>query len=292
MPEKIEYQCIGHVCHDITPLGSILGGTASYASIVAQRLGMTTEVITSCGDDFLFDDVFRDRGILLKKQLSKETTKFQNIYRDGTREQFMHARADTIHSSSWGPRPPELKAIQLCLIADEVDLELLATLPQDVIIAATIQGWLRSIDDDHRVITKYPDLELFKYIQLAFMSDDDIREVPTLLDHLKEIVPIVVVTRGSKGADVYLRGQHYFYHAYPSQEIDPTGAGDVFSTAFIISYSHNPDIYRSCSFAHCAASLSIEGVGVGSIPTREAVFKRQEHYVSLFPAIAMPTNHF
>ena len=282
MPKEISYICIGHVCHDIVDDGVILGGTTSYASIVSTRLGMQTGVVTSYSKDFKFAQRFEDYNIQLWVQESDETTTFRNIYKDGSRTQYMPTRADTIKPEILPELHDSIKAIQLCLIADEVDLNLLSALPSDILIGATIQGWLRNIEDDGLVTAKMPDLQLFEHIDLVFLSDDDIREVPQLLQHIIEIVPIVVLTRGKHGADVYNKGVKRTFPSYPSREIDPTGAGDVFSTAFMISYSHNPNIARACSFAHCAASLSIEGVGVKSIPTREQVFERQKLYFEQF----------
>lgn len=282
MPKEINYVCIGHVCHDVVSDGVILGGTASYASIVGQRLGMKTGVVTSYAKDFEFEGRFEEYDIRLWVQESEETTSFRNIYENGSRTQFMPSRADTIRPETMPIFESSLQAIQLCLIADEVDLDLLAALPSDVVIGATIQGWLRNIAADGLVSAKMPDLSLFEHTELVFMSDDDIREVPELLEQIIDIVPIVILTRGKHGADVYENGIKRTFPSYPSKEVDPTGAGDVFSTAFIISYSHNPNIARACSFAHCAASLSIEGIGVKSIPSRDEVFERQKLYFKKF----------
>ncbi|MFT4568805.1 MAG: sugar/nucleoside kinase (ribokinase family) [Saprospiraceae bacterium] len=282
MSTEISYICIGHVCHDIVEDGVILGGTASYSSIVSTRLGMNTGVVTSFGSDFEFVSRFEEKNIHLWVQESKETTSFRNIYKNGTRTQYMPTRAKTIGPETLPEFHKGIKAIQLCLISDEVDLNLLSALPSGIPIGATIQGWLRNFEKDGLVKAKLPNLKLFEHLELVFMSDDDIREVPQLLDQIIKIVPIVVLTRGKHGADVYENGTKHTFPAYPSEEIDPTGAGDVFSTAFMISYSHNRNISRACSFAHCAASLSIEGMGVKSIPTREEVFERQILYFQKF----------
>ena len=282
MLKEISYVCIGHVCHDIVSDGVILGGTASYASIVGTRLGMKSGVVTSYAKNFEFSKRFEEYDIGLWVQESAETTSFRNIYENGNRTQFMPSRADTIRPETLPQFESCLQAVQLCLIADEIDHDLLDSLPSDVVVGATIQGWLRNIDSNGLVSAKMPDLQLFEHIELVFMSDDDIREVPQLLEQIIDIVPIVILTRGKHGADVYENGVKRTFPSFPSKEVDPTGAGDVFSTAFIISYSHNPNIARACSFAHCAASLSIEGIGVQSIPSRDQVFERQKLYFEKF----------
>ncbi len=54
-----KYLCIGHVCMDVGKDGSyMLGGTASYASKLASKLGCEVSVLTSYGEDFLFENNF------------------------------------------------------------------------------------------------------------------------------------------------------------------------------------------------------------------------------------------
>jgi len=49
-----DFLCIGFFCHDFHEDGYILGGTASYASLVASKLGKKTAVLTSVGKDLSF----------------------------------------------------------------------------------------------------------------------------------------------------------------------------------------------------------------------------------------------
>jgi hypothetical protein len=49
--EPIDYLVIGHLTKDLTPQGSRMGGTASFASLTGKALGMRVGIITSCGND-------------------------------------------------------------------------------------------------------------------------------------------------------------------------------------------------------------------------------------------------
>ncbi|MBV9020383.1 MAG: carbohydrate kinase family protein, partial [Ktedonobacteraceae bacterium] len=64
------------------------------------------------------------------------------------------------------------------------------------------------------------------------------------------------------------------FPAYTSHEIDPTGAGDVFATAFLIHLYWHRDAEQAMNFANCVASFSIEQQGIQGIPTLEMVQAR------------------
>ena len=62
--------------------------------------------------------------------------------------------------------------------------------------------------------------------------------------------------------------------AFPSQELDPTGAGDVFAAAFLTRYVETDDPWLAALFASAAASWSVEQEGLGGIPTRQQIEER------------------
>ena len=49
---NIDYLCIGHCCYDKVNNKTILGGTVSYAAILANAWGINAAVLTSVGKDF------------------------------------------------------------------------------------------------------------------------------------------------------------------------------------------------------------------------------------------------
>jgi sugar/nucleoside kinase (ribokinase family) len=68
----------------------------------------------------------------------------------------------------------------------------------------------------------------------------------------------------------------------PADEIDPTGAGDVFATAFMIRYQETGDPVQSARFANITASFGVEAPGIAGIPTRDQVLAyADEHPFSL-----------
>jgi sugar/nucleoside kinase (ribokinase family) len=54
-------------------------------------------------------------------------------------------------------------------------------------------------------------------------------------------------------------------------QVDPTGAGDIFATAFLIALHKSQDPYLSAQFANCIAAHSVEHTGMNSIPTAATI---------------------
>jgi sugar/nucleoside kinase (ribokinase family) len=84
-------------------------------------------------------------------------------------------------------------------------------------------------------------------------------------------VPLVAVTGGEGGARLYADGRWRRIAAFPHEEVDPTGAGDVFAAAFLISYSEADDIPVAARFAAAAAALSVGAEGTAGVATREEI---------------------
>ena len=54
--QSIDFLAIGHVCHDWSEEGNVLGGTTSYASFFARKMNLQTAILTSFGSDFEFQN--------------------------------------------------------------------------------------------------------------------------------------------------------------------------------------------------------------------------------------------
>jgi sugar/nucleoside kinase (ribokinase family) len=52
---------------------------------------------------------------------------------------------------------------------------------------------------------------------------------------------------------------------HPAAEVDPTGAGDVFATAFLVSLARGDDLAAAGAFGAAAASIVVEGVGPAAL---------------------------
>ncbi len=273
----IQYLCIGHCCHDKLGDKNILGGCASYASLVAHQLGLKVGILTSVGGDFEFFDVFKEQGISVVNKMADKTTVFENIYANHHRTQYIHAVAEKLYANDIPQEWLQVPIVHIGLIADEADKSVLKAFP-NAIVGVTIQGWLRQWDEKGRVLPKAMDWSLLADADVVIMSDADIEGFEESLPVMASYAKVLVMTRGADGADVFFNDQKFHYPAFPVKEVDSTGAGDVFTAAFLAKYAQTKDIAVSTGFAHSAASFIVEGVGIKNLPTIEQINDRFEKY--------------
>jgi sugar/nucleoside kinase (ribokinase family) len=85
-------------------------------------------------------------------------------------------------------------------------------------------------------------------------------------------VPLVVLTRGANGFTVFGDAGCHDFEAPTAQEVDPTGAGDVFAAAFLVRWRETGgDLEATARFAATAAALSTEAEGFDGVATRERI---------------------
>jgi sugar/nucleoside kinase (ribokinase family) len=108
------------------------------------------------------------------------------------------------------------------------------------------------------------------------LSLEDINNDLSRLEPWFSHVGLIVLTEYREGSTIYQRqsdGSIAQSKIPPrhANEVDPTGAGDVFATAFVIRLQETGDPLQAARFANITASLSVEHPGVTGIPTREQV---------------------
>ena len=88
----------------------------------------------------------------------------------------------------------------------------------------------------------------------------------------------MIVTNGSHGVTVYSGERVFELESLNVTEIDPTGAGDVFSAAFAVRFFETGNLLESSDFASVVAGLSVRSQGVSAIPYKKEVeLFRQKH---------------
>ncbi len=88
------------------------------------------------------------------------------------------------------------------------------------------------------------------------------------------LVPLLAVTRGPEGADLWRDGAVERFPGFPATEVDPTGAGDVFAATFLCALAATADPATAMDMANRVAALAVEGVGAAAIPTPEQITAR------------------
>ncbi|GAB4498436.1 MAG: PfkB family carbohydrate kinase [Saprospiraceae bacterium] len=279
-PASLQYLCIGHCCHDRVGGKNILGGTASYSALVARQLGLRAGILTSVGTDFGFRDIFEKNDIRFWSKPAATTTVFENIYLDGRRIQYLHKRAETLFADDVPTECLPAPIVLFCPIAGEVDFSVFQKFPH-ALKGATIQGWLRQWNEKGRVLPQEMDWSELAAADVVIMSDADIQGFERKIPEIASFVKVLVMTQGAQGAQVFFGNQQLHYPAFPVKEVDATGAGDVFATAFLLKYSETRDLAQAAGFAHCAASFVVEGVGIANLASLEKIGARFEKYLNL-----------
>jgi sugar/nucleoside kinase (ribokinase family) len=265
---------VGHVTWDRLKGGEVLGGSVSYAALAARKLGWEAAVLTSAGPDF---EPARDLpGIDVFVRSASATTRFENVYdEDGTRHQMVRARADEIDLAPLpeGWRRPDV--LLLCPVVGELHGPLANAFEAEV-VGATAQGWLRAQDADGTVFAREwrsPGADLAGVHALVY-SEQDIDRPDERARAFLEHVPMVLVTRGYRGLSLVTRSGVQEIPAWPRPEVDPTGAGDVFTTGFLLHYQETGDPAEAAAYGSCAASCVVEGLGVSRLGDRAEIERR------------------
>jgi len=267
--EPVDYLVIGHIAHDLSPDGIHLGGTAAYSALTARALGLRVGIVTASTPDTsleLLDDI-----LVLSIESTRNTT-FENIYTQNGRIQYLRAQATRIDFDSTPEAWRNASIIHLGPIANEID----SVLPKGfspALLGITPQGWMRAWNSDGLVSTgewKNADSALAR-AGAVVLSREDIRGDEELIEYMAHQTRVLVVTEGAAGCVLYWNGDRRRFRAPKVRELDATGAGDIFATAFFVRLFNTRDPWEAARFATLIASNSVMRLGLDGIPTHQEI---------------------
>ena len=267
--EPVDYLLIGHIAIDNTPEGPRIGGTVSYAALMAHALGLRVGIVTSWGAEVPSGPL---QGIPIINLPTEKSTTFENIYTDQGRVQYIHHIAQNIHLNvipeTWHNAP----IVHLAPIAQEVDPSLVRNFPT-ALICVTPQGWLRSWDNSKRVgTTEWPEASfVLQRAGAAVISKEDINGDETRIEELATACRVLAVTESSDGTRLYWNGDIRRFRPPDVIEVDASGAGDIFAAAFFVRMFTTRDPWEAARFATQLAAFSVTRSGLDSIPTQEEI---------------------
>lgn len=257
----IDYLAIGHITRDLTPEGDKLGGAASFSSRLAQALGCKTAVLTSSGPDFQWQHELP--GIEILSIAAEETTTFENVYTPEGRIQTISGVANPILTKHVPEAWQRASIVHFGPMADEIEPHMIKLFSNSMVGLST-QGWHRQWDENGRVTPK-PWREAAEILPLAaavIVSTEDLPDEETL-DQYIDLCKLLVVTRGSGGCTVYYDDEIRHIPTRQANEVDATGAGDTFATAYFVRlFQTDGNPWESARFANEIAALSVEYSGV------------------------------
>lgn len=267
--EPVDYLIIGHITQDVTPAGLTLGGTASYAALTARAFGLRVGIVTACAPDLQPPEL---GGIFISRKPSVHTSTFQNIYTSAGRIQHILHAAENLTLEDVPPAWRGTPIVHLGPLTNEIHADLARAFPGSM-VGVTPQGWMRQWDGDGIVNYRYwlEADQVLPHVQACVMSVEDVRGDEDAVSHFAALAPILVVTEGAAGARVYWNGDVRYFRPPLENELDPVGAGDVFSASFFIKLHQTRDPWEAARFATLVGANSVTRVGIQGVPTPEEI---------------------
>jgi sugar/nucleoside kinase (ribokinase family) len=290
---------IGNPVYDsiVTPLsktnGRVLSGCSTNACLASKRLGLDrVGLVGSVGPDYVgrFREDMRRYGIEARVDAtSKETGGFHLVYDSrGDRTLDVLGVAGSITKNSF---PNEFLQSRFTLIGPilgEVNLPLIEFLRSSTSSRLFLdpQGLVRSIGSDKRVIHECNAEEFRKIANLVDFVKPNETESKTITQEGDPIVAlrrlsqmgarVPIITLAERGSLLLDGRRLHRIPAYPTDAVDPTGAGDVYGGSFITEFQRCGDLVEAALFASAAASFMVEQVGPDFRLARKEVEVRRD----------------
>ena len=273
----VDLVSIGHVTFDETPSGVRPGGSAYYAALTSRRLGLSVGLLTSVAPDYPLD-VFPE-GIHVTTVASPQTTRYRLGQSRGARTLSLLSRAADIEVEHLPAAWRESPLAVLCPVAGEVD-PALAGVFDDAAVAVLPQGWMRKRGRGGLMGAQpWEDAaDVLPRTQSLVLSEEDLPTGEAVAVAWLQQVPLGAITRGKRGATLFVNGDSYHVEADAATEVDATGAGDVFATTLLIEYQRLGDAWDAATVAACAAAASVEAEGPAGILDRASLDARLAAY--------------
>lgn len=269
--ENIEYLAIGHITRDITEQGVRIGGSVAYAALTAQAFGLRAGIVTAWGEELGQDEL---EAIAVLNIGAEESTTFENQYFEGLRRQQLHSLAPPLEFHSIPEAWRNAPIVHLAPVLGEVSPRLAPTF-KDSTLGITPQGWLREWKPDGSVgPSEWPEANfVLRQAEAVVLSLEDLTGDESQIEAMAANCNILVVTEAQKGAQLYSQGNIHSIRAPRVEELDPTGAGDIFAAAFFIRLHFGDDPMHAANVATQVAARSVEREGLAGVPTRDEIYE-------------------
>lgn len=267
--KPVDYLVIGHITLDITPSGYRLGGTAAYASLTARALGLRVGVVTSWGVEISLAEL---QDIPVVSFPAERSTTFENLIAPSGRIQYLRHVADPLEYYHIPEPWRSASIVHLGPVAQEVDPGIVRNFPA-ALIGLTPQGWLRSWDAQGRVSPgEWPEADfVLRRAGAAVISSEDVGHDEERIDEMAASCRVLAVTEGAAGARLYWNGDVRRFRAPEMEEVDATGAGDIFAAAFFTRLFTTRDPWEAARFATQLSAVSVTRPGLAGAPTRDEI---------------------
>jgi 1D-myo-inositol 3-kinase len=255
----------GHVTLDRHGSGFVPGGAVTYCALAYAGLGARVRLVSAAGPEF-------PPGVLGTAEVAFEpaprTTTFQNAYgADGLRSQRVLAAARALEPARIPLDWREADLLHLSPVLAEVDLAAFRRAVRARFTGLGVQGWVRRLEPDGSVSQPRwdPAPEELAGVDAAVLGEDDVPGQGDLVGRLARHIPVVAFTHGRRGCEVIVRGRTWRVGVHPAREVDPTGAGDVFSAGFFLALAGGAEPPDAARLGAAAASICVEEMGPSAL---------------------------
>lgn len=269
----LDYLAIGHVTEDVWRDGRVTpGGTVIYSALAARALvggsnGGRVGVLTAAAASFDTAAIFP--GVRVHRVDSPVTTQFENVYTAHGRVQHTRPSPIVLEPKHLTPELRGAGIIHLAPVCDEVSALFALESGPGTFIGVTPQGWLRRWDAAGRVHPRPWDSAplVLPRADAVVLSVHDVHEDWELIRHWAAQSRLLVATQGPQGCTAFVHGVPQRVAAPQVDEVDPTGAGDIFATALFAALKRGIDPLKACAFASCIAAQSVTRKQLEGLPT-------------------------
>ena len=255
---------------DVENMTVSLGGSASNFAVGVSRMNVKVGIIARVGCDQFGDfvtDKFKEEGVQTQRLLKiYQSTGMAFIAVDKKGERSIYASMGS--NAQFKLEKDDKKYIKSSSILH------ITGMYQEVVEKASKYAKFLSLNPG-TVLSSYGIDSLYKIIKRAniiflnekevfLLTGEDLEKGARIL--LEMGVPMVVVTCGKRGANLY--SSEGVMHSSPPKvkSLDTTGAGDAFAAGFIASFVKNEEISQCLQFGNVMASKCVGNLGAINIP--------------------------
>jgi sugar/nucleoside kinase (ribokinase family) len=248
-------------------MGSAPGGIANLA-VAASRLGLRTSLSAGFGDDlygeFLWRTLEEQEGVDLSRSRRfadwhSPVTVSLAVQRD--RAMITHSHPSPVPSDDMVGDPPRARA-GVAHLGQGRERWVARARANGTKMFGDV-GWDPSEEWSAGLLDELAGFHAFMPNSAEAMAYTRTEDPRAALLRLADAVPVVVVTCGGQGSIAIdsITGEDEWVPSLPVNEVDATGAGDVFAAAFVLGTLREWPLRHRLAFANLCAALSVQQVG-------------------------------
>ena len=249
---------------------NVIGGSTTYSLIAASRFSKTS-IVGIVGSDF------PKEGLKLYETYADNLEDLKinegSTFRWGGKYHSNWDDRDTLYTDlgvflDFNPVLSEQNQKRTHILLANIHPELQLSVieqnknPKAVIVVDTMNLWIETTFSELKKVLTSSNILLINESESKLLTKR--ANIENAAEELLGMGPeIVVIKKGSEGAELFSNRETIKIGAFPVKEvIDPTGAGDVFAGTFIAALAEKDSNQTALLKASAMASFSIESFGV------------------------------